>query len=923
MKPNKALFLGGALSVLSACGARVIVVDGVADAAAAPDVGADVASVVDAPATAPDIARPPADAPSTPPDAPVVEDVLGPGSTCDLAAPLPLGAPTPLVVRGGRETLLACNGVPPVQPTYYAVTVPAGQTLRVRANRAAGAAPVLPQIIQSCRVRACLGEPMAEAGGASSFVSAWTNRAGVPQSVVVAFGATEPGDTPFLLFAQLEGGAPSVNDVCARAEPVASGQVVTASTAGATTPVPACPGSGLQGGAARWYRATVPPGATLDAEPLSGAATLLRAYSDCGAVPACLAVNLGAQGPTLRWTNPSGATQSVVLAVSLAVPGAAGEASIRVRVLAPVSNGLCASAARLTPDVPASGVLEPGGEAPAACAGEGAAQPALFYRVRVPAGRGLSATYAAVGHPSPRRRARGERVCGGACAASSSASLDGTRVVTRWTNMTGAEVDAVVSVAPLTSAGASQDFTLTATLSTPPTNVSCEAARTVVDGDTLRGEDLSVATVVQPPCPGMAGGGATSLYYATVGLSRADPLRRRHPRVPGASRADDPRDPRLRLERLLRGAEQRRDHVLGGVLQRGRRPARAHRRGRDQREPRGAVHAVGRDSPPRGERRVRLGARGVERHVARRPGPADGREALLRLRATPGREGTALYYLRAVGAGEKPRCWPRAPRPGRADLASVLQLRRRRTASSTPSGTSAWSKLHYPDRGGADPSFAMNLTDGGATPAARANLTVSVSRPPYTVTTIPASCDGVTDGVLADAVGDDVGTASLPLPFALSYFGEPVSGWSVSTNGYLQLWPTTGRSAGALGQTELPAARAPGGMVAPFWDDLIVTAGLGDVRAAEVVAGGRHLTVQWTRAQFCCNASSADRLTFQAKLFASGVVEFHYCDLSGMTRVNGSSASIGMQDPSALRGVSYAARRADAVRTGFGLRFTP
>jgi hypothetical protein len=112
-------------------------------------------------------------------------------------------------------------------------------------------------------------------------------------------------------------------------------------------------------------------------------------------------------------------------------------------------------------------------------------------------------------------------------------------------------------------------------------------------------------------------------------------------------------------------------------------------------------------------------------------------------------------------------------------------------------------------------------------------------------------------------------------------------------------------------------------MIAAFWDDLQVSVGVGDVRWGAFDAGGRHVTVQWTDAQFCCNVMSTDRLTFQVKLFQSGVIETHYCALTGIPRVNGQSASIGMQDTAALRGVSYAARRADAVRTGLAVRYTP
>ncbi len=302
----------------------------------------------------------------------------------------------------------------------------------------------------------------------------------------------------------------------------------------------------------------------------------------------------------------------------------------------------------------------------------------------------------------------------------------------------------------------------------------------------------------------------------------------------------------------------------------------------------------------------------------------DGRE-LPTACAVPGRDANALYYAVRVGAGEQLIVTATRAETGVAPTLRLFSACGVSTclAQSALAGQSA--RLSYTNTTGAaqDLVFAMNLQDGGASTTARANLAVSVARPPYVVTTLPAACDTVPGMVVPGLTGDDVGAESVPLPFPLTYFGSPVSAWSASTNGYLQLWPMAGRSAGALGAAELPSSGAPPGMIAAFWDDLQVTAGIGDVRWGTFDAGGRHVTVQWTDAQFCCNGMGPDRLTFQVKLFQSGVIETHYCALSGSPRVNGQSASIGMQDTAALRGVSYAARRADAVRTGLAVRYTP
>jgi hypothetical protein len=178
--------------------------------------------------------------------------------------------------------------------------------------------------------------------------------------------------------------------------------------------------------------------------------------------------------------------------------------------------------------------------------------------------------------------------------------------------------------------------------------------------------------------------------------------------------------------------------------------------------------------------------------------------------------------------------------------------------------------------------------------------------------------------VIEGAVGDDVGTASLALPFAFRYFGTPMTTWSVSTNGYLQVWPAPGMSTGALGPAELPAPSAPPSMIAPFWDDLFVTPGTGTVRWQVVATPARHLTVEWNSVTFCCGSSSPDRLTFQAKLFeAPAAIEFHYCALSASPRASGASASIGIQDATATQGLSWGIRRAGAADVTAAVRFAP
>lgn len=178
-----------------------------------------------------------------------------------------------------------------------------------------------------------------------------------------------------------------------------------------------------------------------------------------------------------------------------------------------------------------------------------------------------------------------------------------------------------------------------------------------------------------------------------------------------------------------------------------------------------------------------------------------------------------------------------------------------------------------------------------------------------------------TPTVVPRAAGDDVGAPSTALPFGMRYFGAMVGAWSASSNGYLQLWPTVGVSAGARGGWALPSPTAPWGMVTPFWGDLDVGADGASVRW-QYFPTLPHVTVEWNNVRPCCDASP-DRLTFQAKLFESGAVEFHYCAAADSPRARGAGASIGMQDTMGLVGTTWTVDREGAATPGTGVRFPP
>ncbi|MBL8923793.1 MAG: hypothetical protein JNJ54_33365 [Myxococcaceae bacterium] len=186
----------------------------------------------------------------------------------------------------------------------------------------------------------------------------------------------------------------------------------------------------------------------------------------------------------------------------------------------------------------------------------------------------------------------------------------------------------------------------------------------------------------------------------------------------------------------------------------------------------------------------------------------------------------------------------------------------------------------------------------------------------YTMSSITASCDSFTTGAVdlltattTPPVSDDVTTGIFPLGLTLNFFGTPVSFGSVQTNGMVQVYTSSaGTPSNAWSNGTIPSTAVPNGFIAPYWDDLYTAGVTGEAVRSKVFVD--HLTIAWVN-------PLGTGTEFQAKFFnATGVAEFHYCNIGSAT---GSGASIGAEDLNGLSGVQYTS----GVATGSGVRLTP
>ncbi len=197
---------------------------------------------------------------------------------------------------------------------------------------------------------------------------------------------------------------------------------------------------------------------------------------------------------------------------------------------------------------------------------------------------------------------------------------------------------------------------------------------------------------------------------------------------------------------------------------------------------------------------------------------------------------------------------------------------------------------------------------------------------PYVFSSITAACDTMTGGTAVtfiSATSDDSYSAIAALPFTLPYFGATASHYSVTTNGFMQLWTSaTGTPVTSFSNSVMTSAA--NGMVAPFWDDLAFPSAesYGAVTRDIDDAAGRRFVVQWTN--FADYSAATARLTFQAKLFASGVIEMHYCAMTNSNatanRHLGDSATVGVRSIDGTGTLQVGTNTIGLTRPGTGYR---
>lgn len=185
--------------------------------------------------------------------------------------------------------------------------------------------------------------------------------------------------------------------------------------------------------------------------------------------------------------------------------------------------------------------------------------------------------------------------------------------------------------------------------------------------------------------------------------------------------------------------------------------------------------------------------------------------------------------------------------------------------------------------------------------------------------------------ILSSGFGDplDEGQVTVDVSSApVRYAGAASNAVTVSTNGFV-LPRDAGVFGSFTGNKTKPNTTSPptgGSVIAPYWEDLDFGVNMGGAAYVKRMAMNEdplspapHWVFQWSHTTYFINT---DDLNFQIKWFDTGLIEFHYAQMTWETNANGTSATVWMEDGSGLNALAWSVNQ-PRVQPNSGIRFTP
>ncbi|MFF5446208.1 S8 family serine peptidase [Streptomyces sp. NPDC012888] len=153
------------------------------------------------------------------------------------------------------------------------------------------------------------------------------------------------------------------------------------------------------------------------------------------------------------------------------------------------------------------------------------------------------------------------------------------------------------------------------------------------------------------------------------------------------------------------------------------------------------------------------------------------------------------------------------------------------------------------------------------------------------------------------ALTGDNATERVDLPFPLPLYGRTHGQAWISTNGTVSF----GGAHGGDFNGDIPSTATPNAALYPFWDDLVVgpaDSGSGIFTSVTGTAPHRAYVVEWRNVSHF--SARAETFSFSAVIGEDGRVTYHYDGTGGSGTRGGSSATVGVENPTGTDAFKYA-----------------
>ncbi|MEU3605544.1 S8 family serine peptidase [Streptomyces sp. NPDC035033] len=223
----------------------------------------------------------------------------------------------------------------------------------------------------------------------------------------------------------------------------------------------------------------------------------------------------------------------------------------------------------------------------------------------------------------------------------------------------------------------------------------------------------------------------------------------------------------------------------------------------------------------------------------------------------------------------------------------------------------------------ADPAAPVRCDGPAARPlTVDGDETATVRLPNRTDAAGTYSCAPVASSWIAGrtkvALTGDEDATTVALPFPVRFYGAEYTSASVTTNGLI------GFLEPRLGDYEngaLPGTTRPDGVVAAFWDDLVLDKRSGVQTATTGTPGARRFAIVWNDAAFV--AAPTVRISFEAVFDeATGAITLQYEGAGPHPLQRGASATTGIENQAGTDGLGHSFDSA-VLSDGTAIRFTP